>query len=200
LAEKDIRKVNLEELSAQVQNLSASPYYDYRLENGYAPVIGEGNADAAILLVGEAPGEKEAKSGRPFVGAAGRVLDELLESIGLKRSDIYITNIVKDRPPGNQSPTQHAIRLYAPFLLRQIDIIQPQVIVPLGRFALDFVLSNFNVQERGKISQLHGNPLKGQASYGEVAILPLFHPAAVFYNRELRQTLEKDFQSLKEFI
>jgi uracil-DNA glycosylase len=128
------------------------------------------------------------------------VLDELLKSIGLEREDIYITNIIKDRPPGNQNPTQKAIRLYSPFLLRQIEIIQPQVIVPLGRFALEFVLTNFNASEEGKISDLHGFPIKGKASYGEIAILPLYHPAAGFYNRDLRQTLEKDIQSLKKYI
>jgi uracil-DNA glycosylase len=198
--EKEYRQAQLEELSSQVHDLTQSPYYDLRLEKGYKPVFGEGNPSASIIFVGEAPGEQEAKSGLPFVGAAGKVLDELLKSIGLEREDIYITNIIKDRPPGNQNPTQKAIRLYSPFLLRQIEIIQPQVIVPLGRFALEFVLTNFNASEEGKISDLHGFPIKGKASYGEIAILPLYHPAAGFYNRDLRHTLEKDIQSLKKYI
>ena len=198
--ENENKEVQLEELYSQVQNLSESPYYEYRIEKGYTPVFGEGNPGASIMLVGEAPGEQEAKSGRPFVGAAGRVLDELLQSIGLDRGDIYITNIVKDRPPKNQNPTQKALRLYQPFLMRQIEIIKPGVIVPLGRFALEYVLTYFKAEERGKISELHGIPIKGKASFGEVAILPLYHPAAAFYNRDLRQTLEEDFQSLKKFI
>jgi uracil-DNA glycosylase len=198
--ENENRKDQIKQLSAQVNELTVSPYYDYRIEKGYSPVFGEGDLKASILLVGEAPGKQEAKSGRPFVGAAGKVLDDLLKSIGLERKDIYITNIVKDRPPNNQNPTKNAIQLYGPFLLRQIEIIKPKVIVPLGRFALEFILANYNAQRKGKISQLHGVPLKGTAPYGEISILPLYHPAAVFYNRELTQTLESDFQSLKKFI
>ena len=194
------KKAELSKVSSQVYQLSESPYYEYRNERGYKPVFGEGNPSGKIMFVGEAPGEKEAKSGRPFVGAAGKVLEELLGSIGLERGDIYITNIVKDRPPENQNPSRKAIHLYAPYLLRQIEIIQPKVIVPLGRFALEFMLSNFTAQEKGKISELHGLPIKGQSSYGEIVILPLYHPAAAFYNRGLRQTLEVDFQALKKFI
>jgi uracil-DNA glycosylase len=128
------------------------------------------------------------------------VLNELLELIGLERGDIYITNIVKDRPPENQNPTTKAIQLYGPYLQRQIDIVRPKVIVPLGRFALDYVLENFGAVERGKISELHGVLIRAQGSYGEIAILPLYHPAAGFYNRGLKQTLEEDFQALKQFI
>jgi uracil-DNA glycosylase len=196
----DENKAQLKDLSEQVKNLSESPYYQYRIENGYSHVFGEGNPRATVMLVGEAPGEKEAKSGRPFVGAAGKVLNELLELIGLERGDIYITNIVKDRPPENQNPTSKAIQIYGPYLQRQIDIVKPKVIVPLGRFALDYVLVNFGAVERGKISELHGVPIHAQASYGEIAILPLYHPAAGFYNRSLKQTLEEDFQTLKQFI
>jgi uracil-DNA glycosylase len=196
----DENTAQLKDLSEQVKNLSESPYYQYRIENGYFHVFGEGNPRASVMLVGEAPGEKEAKSGRPFVGAAGKVLNELLELTGLERGDIYITNIVKDRPPENQNPTSKAIQMYGPYLQRQIDIVRPKVIVPLGRFALDYVLENFGAVERGKISELHGVPIRAQASYGEIAILPLYHPAAGFYNRSLKQTLEEDFQALKQFI
>jgi uracil-DNA glycosylase family 4 len=157
----DDRAARLEEIADQIWNLEESPLYGYRKKMGYSPVTGEGNVDAAILLIGEAPGAEEAKTGRPFVGNAGRVLDELLESIDVERKDVYITNVVKDRPPDNRDPTAGEIELYAPFLLRQIEIIQPDVIVTLGRFAMDFILEQFNLPEKKqKISDLHGKVLE----------------------------------------
>src|SRR5690606_35954044 len=127
----DPRAIQLAALGEEVHNLTTSPLYAFRQTHNYKPVIGEGRADAAIMFIGEAPGESEAKSGRPFVGASGRVLDELLASIGLDRSEVYITNVVKDRPPENRDPSPQEIALYTPFLIRQIDIIQPRVIVTL---------------------------------------------------------------------
>ena len=106
-----------------------SPLYEYRTVNEYLPVIGEGSVDASIMLVGEAPGKNEAKTGKPFCGAAGKFLNILLESIGLSRDRVYITNIVKDRPPDNRDPTSEEIALYAPFLDRQIEIIKPKSVV-----------------------------------------------------------------------
>jgi uracil-DNA glycosylase family 4 len=196
----DDRAARLEEIADQIWNLEESPLYGYRKKMGYSPVTGEGNVDAAILLIGEAPGAEEAKTGRPFVGNAGRVLDELLESIDVERKDVYITNVVKDRPPDNRDPTAGEIELYAPFLLRQIEIIQPDVIVTLGRFAMDFILEQFNLPEKKqKISDLHGKVLEAQASYGDISIVPLYHPAATFYNRDLEDALQEDFQVLKRF-
>ena len=113
--------------------LKQSPLYEYRTSNRYYPVIGEGSHDANIMFVGEAPGKNEAETGRPFCGAAGKFLTELIEGIGLKREQVYITNVVKDRPPENRDPTPEEIEIYAPFLDRQIDIIQPKVIATLGR-------------------------------------------------------------------
>lgn len=191
----------LEEIGREVEGLEASPLYAYRVQNGYKAVIGEGKADAEILFIGEAPGEQEAKSGRPFVGASGRLLNELLASIGLSREDVYITNVVKDRPPENRDPTAAEIALYAPFLVRQIEVIRPKVIATLGRFAMDFVLDLLQLPERGKkISQLHGQRLRAQTSYGEIAVIPLYHPAVALYTTAQRQTLAADFQTLKEFV
>jgi DNA polymerase len=153
------------------------------------------------MFIGEAPGEKEAKTGRPFVGASGRFLNELLQSIDMKREDVYITNIVKDRPPNNRNPSVKEIRLYQPFLLRQIDIIRPEVIVPLGRFSMEFILNQFDAPEKGqKISELHGKQLKGTAPYGEITIVPLYHPAVALYSVDSKQTLVNDFQILKQFV
>ncbi|HEX6386546.1 MAG TPA: uracil-DNA glycosylase [Anaerolineae bacterium] len=154
------KAAQMEEIARAIRDLEESPLYDFRKENDYSAVIGEGDADADIMFIGEAPGEQEAKSGRPFVGNAGNVLDALLESIGLAREDVYITNVVKDRPPENRDPTVAEIELYAPFLARQIEIIEPKVIATLGRFAMDFILEQFDMPEKGqKISQMHGKVL-----------------------------------------
>jgi uracil-DNA glycosylase family 4 len=152
------------------------------------------------MFVGEAPGAQEAKSGRPFVGNAGKILDRLLGSVGLKREAVYITNVVKDRPPDNRDPTAEEIRLYAPFLRRQIEIIQPRIIATLGRFAMDFFLREFDLPQRGqKIGDLHGQVLEVKAAY-VVALVPLYHPAATFYNRELEDVLREDFRVLTQFV
>jgi uracil-DNA glycosylase len=191
----------LEKIAEEILNLEESPLYSYRKENNYSFVLGEGSIEAKIMFIGEAPGEKEAKTGRPFVGASGRFLNELLQSIGMNREDVYITNIVKDRPPNNRNPSVKEIRLYQPFLLRQIEIIRPEVIVPLGRFSMEFILNQFNAPEKGqKISELHGKQLKGTAPYGEITIVPLYHPAVALYSVDSKQTLVNDFQILKQFI
>ena len=197
----DDKTALLEKIGEEILNLEESPLYSYRKENNYSFVLGEGNVEAKIMFIGEAPGEKEAKTGRPFVGASGRFLNELLQSIGMKREDIYITNIVKDRPPNNRNPSVKEIRLYQPFLLRQIDIIRPEVIVPLGRFSMEFILNQFDAPEKGqKISELHGKQLKGTAPYGEITIVPLYHPAVALYSVDSKQTLVNDFQILKQFV
>lgn len=185
----------------EVVNLRQSPLYQYRIDNGYFPVIGQGSHYADIMFIGEAPGKNEAETGLPFCGASGRVLDEWLESIQLRRQDVYVTNIVKDRPPKNRDPQRAEIDLYAPFLERQIAIIQPQVIATLGRFSMEFIFRHFGILQAGlRISRAHGKVFKARAAYGEASLVPLFHPAAALYNASQRATLEADFQVLKQFI
>jgi uracil-DNA glycosylase len=197
----DQKQSRLEALAEEVHNLEASPLYATRQEKGYKPVIGEGDPDARLMLIGEAPGAQEAKSGRPFVGNAGRVLDRLLASIDLARDEVYMTNILKDRPPGNRDPHVAEIELYAPFLQRQIEIIRPRVIATLGRFAMDFILAQFDMPQQGQsIGDLHGRILDAEATYGEVKVVPLYHPAAAFYNQELETTMHEDVRVLKELI
>ncbi len=187
----------LKEISKRIKNLEISPLYSFRVENNYLPVFGEGNINADIMFIGEAPGKQEAESGHPFVGRAGKLLDELLDSIGLSREEVYITNIVKDRPPRNRAPRISEINIYKPFLIEQIEVIKPQIIAPLGRIALRTILREFNLPfSESKISQLHGEKLKSTTSFGDVTIFPLYHPAAVFYNRSLHETLVRDFQIL----
>ena len=193
------RQSRLEAIATALQNLTESPLYQHRVENKYLPVLGEGSPYASIMLIGEAPGEWEAKSGRPFVGASGRLLDTLFQSIGLSRADVYITNVVKDRPPDNRPPTPQEIRLYAPLLRQQIEIIQPRVIATLGRFAMDFLFDFLDMPQKGqKISQVHGQRLAAQAPYGEISVVPLFHPAVALYTTSQRETLTADFQVLRQ--
>lgn len=182
-------------------NASESPLYQFRIENRLFPVIGEGSADANLLFIGEAPGKRETEEGRPFTGPSGHVLDEMLNSINLKREDVYLTNLLLDRPPEKRDPLPEEIAFYAPFVDRIIDIIQPAVIATLGRFAMQYVLKKLDLPEkRGTITQLHGKLIKTRMSYGEIHIVPLYHPAVVLYSASQKQTLMQDFQRLKLFI
>ena len=195
------KAAQLKRIEKDVEDLTESPLYPLRKKEGYRAVVGKGDPDARIMFIGEAPGRQEALRGEPFVGAAGHLLDDMLQSVGLQRDDVYITNIVKDRPPENRDPQKEEIKLYAPFLRRQIKIIQPAVIVTLGRFAMDFVLSEFTMTEKGKsITELHGKPLRASAPYGHITVVPLFHPAVAFYRRDQKQTLESDFLILKQLV
>jgi uracil-DNA glycosylase len=206
------------------------------LENNVCPnlaktakhlVFGEGSLNARVMFIGEAPGKKEDETGRPFVGAAGRFLTELLESIGLEREDVYITSILKYRPPNNRDPKPEEKGEFWPYLLAQIEAIQPELIVALGRHSANCFLPKL------KISQAHGQPQKWmpmpaggrmgaegargaflsdrtsvKAGGGRLAgqdphvwtILPLYHPAAALYNGSMRQILIDDFAVIKEFI
>jgi uracil-DNA glycosylase family 4 len=160
-------------------------------------VFGTGNPDADIVFIGEAPGKNEDASGEPFVGAAGKFLNELLASVELERKDIYITNIVKYRPPNNRDPLPQEKSAFLPYLFEQIGIINPSMIVTLGRHSMECLLPGL------KISQVHGNPkrIKMQAHRdGSVVVLPLFHPAAALYNGGLRQTLMDDFAQLPAIL
>ncbi len=189
----------LKKIEKEVETLTDSPLYKYRRQEGYHVVFGKGDPDARIMLIGEAPGKQEAIRGEPFVGAAGRTLDALLESVGLQRDQIYITNILKDQPPENRAPQRGEIKLYTPFLRRQIEIIQPRIIVTLGRFAMDFILAKFDMPEKGRsITELHGQPLHANASCGSIIVVPLFHPAVAFYRRDQKEVLKSDFLVLRE--
>lgn len=191
----------LEKIEKHLSSNHNSPLYKFRKENHYEAVIGEGDPDADIIFIGEAPGKKEAETGRPFVGRAGKNLNDLLESIGLHREEVYITNIVKDRPPDNRDPRTNEIKFYAPYLQRQLKIIQPKVIATLGRFSTKFILQRFDLPEQDQpIGELHGKLLTTNTSFGRVKILPLYHPAAIFYNRKLQAVIEEDFKVLEQLV
>jgi uracil-DNA glycosylase len=153
-------------------------------------VFGVGNPNADLMFIGEAPGKNEDLKGEPFVGAAGQFLNEMLASIGLERGDIYITNIVKYRPPGNRDPEPEEKAAFMPYLKRQIDVIKPKLIVFLGRHSMNVFLPEL------RISQAHGKPVRKN---GQV-YLPLFHPAAALYNGGMRQTLLDDFSLIPAIL
>jgi len=157
-------------------------------------VFGEGNPNADIVIIGEAPGKKEDELGKPFVGASGKFLDSMLEMIDLKREDIYITNIVKYRPPDNRDPKPEEKKAFLPYLQSQLEVIQPKILVTLGRHSMNCFLPDL------QISKVHGEPKRVKLSLKpdkddilEVIILPLYHPAAALYNPAQRQTLIDDF-------
>lgn len=189
----------LRQIKDEVINGKNLPLYEERIRSGNFPVIGEGSHSAEIMFIGEAPGRNEAATGRPFCGAAGKILDELLESVGIKREDVYVTNIVKDRPNANRDPLPNEIKAYGPFLDRQIEIIQPKIIATLGRFSMQYIMEKFNLNNELKpISQIHGKVFTAKSSYGDIKIIPLYHPAVVVYNINTKDTLKEDFKALKQ--
>ena len=155
------------------------------------PVLGEGNPKASIVFIGEAPGQKEDELGRPFVGPAGKFLDELLGSIGLKRSDVYITNIVKYRPPSNRDPEPSEKAACLPWVKLELAIIRPKIIVALGKHSLQEFFPQLS------ISKVHGTPQKLNADF---TVFPIYHPAAALHNGGLREALFEDFRQLKAFL
>jgi uracil-DNA glycosylase family 4 len=155
-------------------------------ESCSAPVPGEGPADAEVMLVGEAPGRSEDQAGRPFCGKAGRLLDELLESVGLRRGEVYVTNVVKARPPSNRDPTPDEVFHCWPWLKREAEVVRPRVIMPLGRFALHCFLPGV------PLSQAHGRPARRLGW----TYLPLYHPAAAGRSTTLRETAFADMARL----
>lgn len=164
-------------------------------------VFGDGNPNADLVFIGEAPGKQEDIQGKPFVGASGKFLDEMLGIIGLQRDDIYITNIVKYRPPNNRDPLPAEKKAFLPYLQSQLEVIQPKVVVTLGRHSTNCFLPDL------QISKEHGNPKRlklafhGNQSHAlEVVILPLYHPAAALYNGSMRQTLIDDFAAIPNIM
>ena len=162
-------------------------------------VMGDGNPNADIVFIGEAPGKNEDEQGLPFVGAAGKFLNEMLAAAELDRNDVYITNIVKYRPPNNRDPSPAEKQAFWPYLARQLEIINPKAIVTLGRHSMEFFLPD------AKIGQVHGHAVHKKVTYHDNKehdwlIVPLYHPAAALYNGGLRQTLIDDFLKVPEYI
>lgn len=157
-------------------------------------VPGEGNPEAEIFFIGEAPGYYEDQQGRPFVGAAGQLLDRLLQKINLQRSAVFIANMIKHRPPNNRDPQKEELLACSNWLDKQLTIIKPRIIVTLGRFSMQKFIAN------GKISQIHGQPRAIRFDKKEILVVPFFHPAAALRNQEVMSQFERDFLRLPEFL
>jgi uracil-DNA glycosylase len=190
MSEEDIKKIMLSIESCRKCNL---------WKTRKKPVFGEGSIDTDIFFVGEAPGYNEDLQGRPFVGKAGKILDELLESIGLHRSDIYIANILKCRPPNNRNPLKTEIDTCTEHLDKQIELIQPKIIVPLGNFACSYIFEKFGLKY-DKISNVHGKLFQINTIFGHVKVIPMYHPAVAIYNPNTKNTLLTDFKIIKKTI
>jgi len=164
-------------------------------------VFGDGNPSAEIVFIGEAPGKHEDEQGKPFVGAAGKFLNEMLAGIGMEREDIYITNIVKYRPPNNRDPYPEEKKAFLPYLQAQLEVICPKIVVTLGRHSLSCFLPDL------QISKVHGEPKRIRINFHDgdeqsypIVILPLFHPAAALYNGSMKQTLVDDFSRIPKIL
>lgn len=174
----------LEQLASDITQKNITPELK---EQATQLVMGDGNADADIVFIGEAPGKNEDLQGKPFVGAAGKFLNAMLEAAGMDRSDVYITNIVKYRPPNNRDPLPEEKKEFWPYLLKQLEIIDPKVVITLGRHSGCYFIPDL------QIGKDHGVPRKVKYHEHEFMVIPLYHPAAALYNGGMRQTLIDDF-------
>ena len=175
----------LDELKKEMEADASLP-----LSNAARFVFGEGNPDASVCFIGEAPGFHEDRLQRPFVGLAGQLLDKLLSEVNWPRESVYITNIVKRRPPENRDPLPEELAVYAPYLKKQIDILQPKIIATLGRFSMNYFLPD------AKISRDHGHLLKTNSH----TVYPLYHPAAALRSTSVLEDLRKDFHRLPQAL
>lgn len=186
---------------ADLLNATTSPLYTVRSKNGYLPVVGDGNLDAKFMFLGAAPGNYEAAQGRPFSGPAGDVLEEMLNTIQLTRTDVFVTNFVLDFPGTKRDPTAGEVAFYASFLDRLIDIVRPTVIVTLGGTAMNLIVEKLDLPEKGQtIGRMHGKFIKTRMSYGEIHVVPLYHTAIVTYKMTDKEKLKQDFAKLKMFL
>jgi DNA polymerase len=185
------RREQLIELYREVQQCRRCPLYATRTN----AVFGSGNADADLMFVGEAPGFHEDQQGKPFVGAAGKLLDKLLEEIGLSREDVFIANVLKSRPPGNRDPQPEEIEACKPYLWKQIELIEPLVICTLGNFSTKLL-----TRRQDGITRVHGKPQDHVISGLPIRIYPIYHPAAGLRSTAMLETLRQDFQQLPELL
>jgi len=181
------KTTELEQIKADIERDGVTPHLK---ATATQLVFGAGSPEAEIVFIGEAPGKNEDLQGEPFVGAAGKFLNEMLASIGLERKDVYITNIVKYRPPENRDPTPEEIAEFQPYLKRQLGVIRPKLVAFLGRHSMNVFLPEL------RISQAHGQPVRK----GGQVYLPLFHPAAALYNGGMRETLLQDFSLIPAIL
>ncbi|RME79870.1 MAG: uracil-DNA glycosylase [Methanobacteriota archaeon] len=182
-------------LVARICNCTKCPLAETR----NTVVVGRGNKEASLMFIGEAPGAKEDETGLPFVGKAGTMLSTYLSSVGIDESSIYIANILKCRPPNNRNPKKDEIEMCTPWLVGQIREISPKIICTLGNYATKFILAKGNIAAMSTIdgiSSLHGKPINMELFSKELIVFPLYHPAAIIYNRALNDAMERDMLEL----
>lgn len=184
------KKEELEKIAEEVKNCKKCPLW----ETATNPVPGEGDPNAEIMFVGEAPGYFEDQKGRPFVGAAGKLLDQLIESVNLKRRGVFIANVLKHRPPGNRDPLPEEVEACKTWLDGQIKIVQPKIIVTLGRYSMYKFIPN------GKITKIHGQPRFVDWQKRLITVFPTFHPAAALRNANVLKEIEKDFKKIPQLL
>ncbi len=181
--------MELEQIEQEIINCKKCSLYKTRKN----PVVGHGLKNAQIMFVGEAPGFHEDEKGEPFIGAAGKILDEVLKSAKLSREDIYITNIIKCRPPKNRNPSKEEIKLCTPYLDKQIAIIKPKIICCLGNFSTKFIMEKYNLESKIKgITKIHGEVFEVSTFDDILKIIPMFHPAVATYDIRKLDLLKKD--------
>ncbi|MEM3870272.1 MAG: type-4 uracil-DNA glycosylase [Candidatus Korarchaeum sp.] len=185
--------MRLEEIAERIRRCEKCPLHISRKR----AVPGEGSEDSRIMFIGEAPGRNEDEMGRPFVGAAGKLLEELLASVGLRRGEVFITNVVKCRPPNNRDPEPEEIEACLPYLIEQVSVIDPDVIVALGRHSAGVLLGRIGgvsiMRVRGRVHEVE--------VFGKLRkVMPTLHPAAALYNPKLRSLIEEDFEELRRMI
>ncbi len=189
------KKDQMQDISVLVKNCKKCDLWKTRKN----AVPGDGSVDTKVLFIGEAPGYNEDLQGLPFVGKAGKILDELLQSIGIDRDAVYIANILKCRPPGNRNPLQSEIETCTPYLNKQMEIIQPEIIVPLGSFAASYVFEKFGLKF-DKISSIHGKIHTVNTLSGKIKVIPMYHPAIATYNPNTLEILVEDFKSIEKAL
>jgi len=185
----------LERLRIEVENCRRCSLYKGRRK----AVLGEGPVPSKIMLVGEAPGYWEDQQGKPFVGAAGKFLNELLASVGLKRGQVYITNVVKCRPPGNRDPRFEEEEACAPYLERQLSLLKARLICTLGSHATTRILTFFGLKPQ-PITRIHGKIFRAQSLLGEIVLIPLFHPASALYKPPMRSLQLEDWKTVGQVL
>lgn len=182
----------METISKQIQTCTSCDLSKTRTN----AVVGDGSIHTNILFIGEAPGYNEDKQGKPFVGRAGKILDDLLQHIQLKREEVYIANILKCRPPKNRNPNKNEIQECTQYLDKQFEIIQPKILVLLGNFSYTYIFEKFGIT-KDKISTDHGKIFTKQTLYGDIYLIPMYHPAVATYNPNKIDILKKDFEELQ---
>jgi len=188
-------KINIKNLNKSIKSCKKCELW--KSKTNY--VIGDGSLNSDIVFIGEAPGYNEDRRGIPFIGKAGKILDDLLFSIGLDREKVYITNILKCRPPKNRNPVQKEIEFCTKYLNNELEIIKPNIISTLGNFSSNFIFNKFKLDFK-KISNIHGKIFSTNSIYGNLYIIPLYHPAVAVYNPNKMKILKDDFNNIKKTI